>query len=604
MSILPCRKTPPNAIVPYLHRWQSNNSPTNLGIKNFIFDLYEINRHYGYPTLIRDFNPKYDIAPWAADALSKWFYYKPDFTREDRCHVIATHRAGSKTTWFSFILPIYLNLIGQYGIYYNEYLLPEIDYVILRAKNAREGQKRIFNIASFFNRPIIKMLFGDLKPTFKEQREKEGKDTGGLMIFSNGHILESSGIEQPSRGLNLLNVRPKLFVFDDVQNKENTKTPERRKQIDAEVMEESFGAVHEDDGSMIYIGNKVHAADTLGRLLNNKNPMWKKHFYTLTVIKKADGTMLPGIGNLDIETPLWEKRWSMLKVKKLFAFYESQPELGGLRALLKEYYNIIKSDANYQIKYYDATYVREHNINWLVFIDEKGQKVYKNIYIVVALDPAISESKKACDAAIAVLAITSDKRRYILKLKYGKWDIRDRFVDEDIKPARGFAITVDEMANVKRIGSSHEVARMAIAYHADAINIEARVGQQLTFYNEADVALKAVGWSGILKPESAPPEGKEEKLRQTPLVYFEAGLYHLRKEEMIELEADITAFPDCKKDRLDSLYLAEQLVQYPTPIEYNPLGIYTKPKEPYETEEQKILRSGTYLNEKESWICL
>ena len=613
MSILPCRKTPPNAIVPYLHRWQSNNSPTNLGIKNFVFDLFEMNRQMGYPPLLRDFKPEYGIAPWAAKSLSEYFLWEEGMSKEDRCFVILTYREGSKTTWYSYMLPIYEMLIGQYGIYYQDMVFPEVDYQILRAKNNRESKKRILFISNFLNKPIIRHLFGNLKPTFKEVREKEGKDEGTLMILNNGYIFECSGIDQPSRGMNILGVRPKKITFDDIQNRDNVKTPERRKSIDEEVMQESFPAIA-DEGSLVYVCNRVHPADTAGRLIDHRNHTWKKSVYTLTMIKKPDGELLPGVGNFDQEIPEWGRRYTIERCKKRIEWFSSQPDLGGISGALKNYYNLIRSDADYQIKYYDALYVREHNINWVVFRDEKGQKIYKNVYIVVALDPAISESKKACDAAVVVLAIDSDKHRYILELKYGKWDIRDRFIDEDTKPARGFAITIDELANVKRIGSSHEVARMAIKYHADAINIEARVGQQLTFYNEADVALKAVGWSGILKPESAPPEGKIEKLRQTPLIYFEAGLYYLpgiKKEEqmqprgdVLELRNDVIAFPDCAKDRLDSLYLAEQLVQYPTPIQYNPLGIYIKAVEPYETEEQQIHRSGSYLNENESWITL
>lgn len=590
-------RTPNNRLLKYLARWQCNNSPLDLGIKRFIFELFWLNDQLGYPFLIRDFNPEYDIAPWASDALSEWFYYVPGMTKEDRCHVIATHREGSKTFWFSFVLPVYLILIGQFGIYYKNYLLPEYDYIVLRAKNNREAQKRILNVVSFLNRPIIKLLFGNLKPSFKEVKEKEGKDTGQLMIFSNGYIFEGSGIEQPSRGLNLLQVRPKLFVFDDVQNKENTKTSERRQQIDAEVMEESFGAVA-DEGSMIYIGNKVHAADTLGRLLDRQNKIWKKHFYTLTVNKDKDGNYIsPGVGDLDIESPLWDRRWTIQRVQKLKEFYESQPELGGLKGFLKEYYNLIKSDTDYKLQIYYAEYVREHGINWLVFT-VNGQKVYKNVYIVVANDPAISEKKTASDAVVSVVAVTSDRRRYILEMNFGKWDLHDRYFDESQKLL--LARTPEDMTLIKRKGSVEECARMCIKYNADALNIEV-AGQQWAFYNETKNLLDKLGWKGVMRPEPAPSEGKDEKLKQVPLIYFEAGLYYL-KDNHIELRNDIIAFPDCRKDRLDSLYLAEQVISFPIEIPYNPLGHYGKSDSPI--RKTSIYKAGQYLNEHESWVSL
>jgi len=521
-------------------------------------------------------------------------------TKEDRCHVFATHREGSKTIWFSLFSPIYDMLVGQYGIYCNNILLPEIDYQILRAKNNKEGKKRILNIANLLRKPIIKELFGDVNPSFKQVKEKEGKDTGDLMILPNGYIFECSGIDQPSRGLNLFSVRPKKIVFDDVQNRENTKTQDRRDQIDAEVMQESFGAVA-DDGAMYYIGNKVHASDTLGRLLDEKNKVWKKHFYTLTVMKKPDGTILPGVGDLEKETPGWAKRYTMARIKKIRDWYESQPEMGGIKGFLKEYYNRIVSDADYKIMYHYAKYARLNNINWLIFNREGQQPEYRNVYIVVALDPAISERKGSSDAVVSVVAVDSKKRRYILEQKFGKWAQKDTYVDLSLKPLRGFALTPQELTDVKRIGSSHECIRMALKYSADAVNIEV-AGQQRTFFLEFQEAAQIVGWHGIMRPEPAPSEGKVEKLTQVPLTYVESNLYYLR-ESMVELKNDIIAFPDCRKDRLDSLYLAEQVIQFPKDVSYNPLGQMTEVdiNKQYQPTEPSNIKTSL-LNEFESWV--
>ncbi len=613
-KILPVRKNPPNAIIPYLLRWQSNNSPNELGIKNFVFDLFELNRRRGYPPLLRDFHPEFGIAPWAAKSLAKYFHWEQGMTKEDRCFVILTYREGSKTTWYSYMLPIYEMLIGQYSIYYNNFLFPEVDYQILRAKNSREAKKRILFVSNFLNKPIIRELFGDLKPSFKEVREKEGKDEGTLMILNNGYIYECSGIDQPSRGMNILGVRPKKITFDDIQNRENVKTAERRKSIDEEVMQESFPAIA-DEGSLVYVCNRVHPADTAGRLIDHKNTIWKKSIYTLTMIRKSDGRLIPGVGDVDHEIPEWGKRWNKERCKKRIEWFENQPDMGGKSGALKNYYNLIKSDANYKIQYYLAEYKYEHGINWLVFRDEKGQPVYKNVTIIMGLDPAISEAKTACDSAITVIAVDSAKNRYVLEQKFGKWDIRDRFIEGIEEPVRGFALGIDELAKVKRIGSSSELARLALKYHADAIDIEARIGQQLTFYNETQAALSKINWNGILRPEPAPSEGKIEKLKQTPLIYFEAGLYYLPgvinkdgeiqiREDCQELKNDIVAFPDCAKDRLDSMYLAEQVISFPQSIPYDPLGNYAKSTETHQSEETNFYKSGQVLNEKEDWIIL
>ena len=611
MKILPVRDPSKiNAhLAKYLGRWQQNNSPDDLGFTRFVLDLYEINTQLGYAPLIRDFKPKYGVAPWASDALASWFTYEPGMTKDDWCHVVATHREGSKTTWYSHMLPIYLCLVGQHGIYHKGNILPEFDYTVLRGKNNKEAQKRIMFINAFFNRPLIKLLFGELKPTFKEVKDKEGKDSGNLLILTNGYIFECSGVEQPSRGLNIMSVRPKLFIFDDVQNKENTKTEDRRNQIDEEVMMESFGAVA-DEGSMIYIANKVHRADTLGRLLDDSNPIWKKHFYTLTMRKGSDGKLYPGVGDLDNEVPLWDKRWTIEKVRKRRAFYESQPKMGGLKGFLKEYYNIIKSDADYKIQYFFAEYRHIHGINWLVFTNPDGSKEYRNVYITVGLDPAISDKKKACDSAVTVLAVDSHHRRYILEQRFGKWDIHDRYLDGEEK-VLPIAIISEDLAKVKRRGSVEETARLALKYHVDGIDVETEVGTQWTFYNELVEVLKATRFTKVPVPEKSPAEGKEEKLRQIPLIHFENGLYYLpgmvNPEGVVcsdtgirAFENDIVSFPDCAKDRFDSVYLAEQIIQFPREIPFSPLGYPDKTSE--KNQFAKLKPKTGLLNDHESWI--
>ncbi|MHB9147697.1 MAG: hypothetical protein ACYC2U_04685 [Candidatus Amoebophilus sp.] len=600
-TLLPLRKNPPNAILPYLARWQQNNSYKDLGIVRFLGDLIYLSQKMGYPPLWKDFKPEYGVAPWASKTLAQYFYYEEGMTKEDRCFVFATYREGSKTFWFSYFLPIYEMLVGQYGIYSNGILFPEVDYQVLRAKNGREAQKRLMNVVRFFNRPILKDLFGDIKPTFQQVKDKEGKDSANLLILPNGYTFECSGIEQPSRGLNIDQMRPKKYTFDDVQNKENTKTEDRRKQIDAEVMEESFGGVA-DNGAMIYIGNKVHAADTLGRLLDENNKVWKKQFHTLTV-RKEGGKIYPGIGDLSVEVPEWGKRWTIERVHKLLAFYETQPELGGKRGFLKEYYNRIVSEADYIIRFHDGVYKREHNINWLVFPTEDGTPEYKNVNIYIGNDPAISETKASSDASLAVLAIDSDRKRYLLEIDWGKWDLHDRYFNDVDRPPTLYTAQED-MNKIKRRGSVEQVMRAILKYYADGASVESGSGVLAAFFNDLSELARRIGYKGIIYPCPTGTENKTAKLRQVPLCYFETGLYHLRRN-MFDLKADVIAFPDCKKDRLDGIYMAEQLIHIPAKINYNPLGLYDVPKKSM-TESESIphgdYKTSGLTNEYESWI--
>lgn len=603
-GILPCRKSPPNAIIPYLSRWQQNNSPTDLGIVRFLFDLIHLNEAVGYLPLLKDFRTKYGVANWAKQALSQYYTWEEGMTKEDRCFAFATYREGSKTFWFSFFSQVYEILVGQYGIYYKDTLFPEVDYQVLRAKNAKEAKKRLMNISSFLNSPLIHDLFGNLKPSFQQVKLKDAKDSGELLILSNRYILEASGIDQPSRGLNIFQMRPKRFTFDDPQNIENTKTPGRRELCDKEVMEESFGAVA-DEGSIVYIANKTHTDDTLGKLLDPENTQWTKQFHTITA-KVVDGKLYPGNGDLDNEVPTWKARWDIERVKKRREYFIRQPKLGGLRGFLKEYYNLITSDADYKLKYHEAEYLYEHGQNWLVFRSERG-KEYVNCYIVVSNDPAISKEKNSSDAVISVTAFTPSYRRYVLEYSSGKFGISDTYYDES--KAKGWAnrvaVTPEETALIERKGNSAEVIRMYLKYHADAIVIET-FGQQGTFFEVTQKKLNnGFHMFPTIMPHNKREGAKEEKLRELPLAYFEAGLYYIR-EDMVKLQAEIESFSaQSRKDHLDALYLAEQKAFFPQRIEYNPLGVGTAITDPLKelTSHEPAIKKGAQLtNDYESWI--
>lgn len=599
-GIKPLRRTPPNALLPYLPRWQSNNSPSDLGIARFIFDLHYLSNQMGRAYLYKDFRPEYGVANWAKSALHDYFIWERGMTKEDRAFVYATYRGGSKTTWFVLFLPLYECLVGQYGIYYQDEIFPEYDYQMIKCKNSREAEKRLMTFSSTLNQSTIIDIFGNMKPTFQEVKNKDAKDTGALLILSNGFTMQAAGILQPSRGANILGARPDKITFDDPQNKDNTKTPSSREDCDKEVMEESFGAIT-DDGTIVYIGNKVHEDDTIGKLLDPHNSQWKKQFHTLTYALDENNNKIPGKGDLDKEYPDWSQRYTIEQLKKRKAFFEKQPKLGGLRSFLKEYYNIIKSDADYRISFHHGTYVRKFNMNWIVFKQPDNSEKWVNCYITIGNDPAISERKGSSDAVITVVAFASTRERFVLEESSGKYDIHDRFYDDNYKPANGIiALEADEKARIKRRGSVEEVTRMAIKYHADSITVET-AGQQGTFFNEIGAMFDRLKISCSRNADTgAGRDSKTDKNRECPLAYFEAGLYYIR-ESMLALQSEINSFPSARQDRIDAIRIAEKYAIFPPVVPYSPIGINLKPtarreRQPYETQQ------GSLTNDYEAWV--
>lgn len=567
MKLKPLRKIPENKeLLKYLPIWQNNNN-NHLGIVDFCFRLFP-----------NAFDIKYGVAPWAVNALKKVLYYEPNMTKEDRCHVIATFREGSKTTWYAYGFVLYVLLVGQYGIYWENNLLPEIDYIVYKCKTGREAKKRLLNVRVSLGSTEVTKLFGNVTPTFRQVRDKEAKDESNLLILPNKYILEAIGINQPIRGANIFNKRPKFALYDDPEHLENTKTQERRESNENDLLEETFGAVT-DDGLLVYIGNKVHSDDLLGKLLVNNS--WNKQFYQLSNYYTKNAN--------EEEISAWAAKFSVKKIEKMRKWYESHPRLG-IKAFQKNYYNIIRADTDYKVKYHNGKYFRDKGINWIEYDTPSGKKI-ENIYVTVGNDPAISSAKKSSDAVVSVVGITPSHKRFVLEQMGGKLDLHDSYY-EQYNPVYPLAIDPVDIAKIKKRGSCEEITRMCIKYKADNVVIET-AGQQRVFFIETKHKLEEVG---IYIPmiDSVPNEEKIAKLKEGVLIYFEQGLYYMR-DYMNELSNEVITFPYSKLDRLDSLYLCEVGLRAPKKLDYHPL------KDDYiSTEYNKSIVSA----QSEGWIVL
>lgn len=546
-QLKPLRLQPPEALIPFLPRWQSNNSPEDLGIVRFAFECFP-----------NTFKREYGVAGWVRPALYETLRYNPKMKKIDRSHAICTYRDGSKSTWFGKILPLYAILVGQYGIYCKDYLLPEMDYIRLRAKTQEKAEEKMGNISKELLNQNIIQLFGDLQPSFKEVKDKKLKNQTKLMILRNGYILQAQGLNMPSRGANIWDRRPKLDIDDDVENKENTKTPEQRLYNAKEVLGEQFGGLA-DDGMTIYIGNFVHQECLMAKLLKNEG--WKRQFYQITRFDPVTGE----------EIADWPQRFPVNEVRRLGKWYENQPELGGWQIFRMEYYNEIVTDKQYKINLVPIKYEYKNGHNWIILHDSFGRPKYYACYIVVSIDPAISAKSKTSDGCVTVTAFCSDKKRRVVDCVSGKLDILDRYYEEQKRP-RVLATTPEEMANVSRRGGASEACRKVLQYHADAFVVE-NAGQQLAWFNDITEIL---GRLGIAIPGLPyhPKDEKVYKLETGLLNLFAADLYEINSEMAMAtaIKTQITTFPENKMDILDALFNAEQMGRFPQDISLDSLG--------------------------------
>jgi hypothetical protein len=518
-----------------------NTSPEDLGIIRFGFEMF--------PGTVE---AKYGVADWVRPTLYNILSFKPGMKKIDRAWAVCTSREYSKTTWIAKILPLYLMLVGQYGIYHNsQYLLPEADYIRLRAKTQDKAEEKLTNVTMEFSNPQVIKFFTDLRPTWKEIKDEKLKNQGKLVVLRNGYIFQGQGLNQPARGANIRDKRPKVDINDDVENKENTKTEGMRAYNAKEIMGEQFGGL-DHEGLTIYIGNFVHQECVMAKLQKPKSG-WKKLFFQATYIDE--------LGN---ERSGWERRFSVDYIKRLEEWYRNQPEMGGWKIFRMEYYNELVSDKEYVVKECTGHYHRQDNMNFVKILQPDGRYETLRAHIIVGCDPAISDDKKSCDGVVTVTAFASNKQRYIIDISLAKFDIRDRYRDITLRP-KVLALTPEEMGNVRRKGMVEEVGRKILRYHADGFVVE-KSGQQSAWFNDIVEDILRPLHISIPGLPYYPKDEKIYKLETGLMNQVAADRYNVFKDIVYKnmLMSQVSSFPDSKNDILDALFNAEQLGRVPT----------------------------------------
>ena len=577
-------------LVTLLPRWQ-NNSKEYLGILAFAFEL--LGGKY--------IKVEWGVAGWVIDALIEVLEYKLGLTKMERCHAICTYRDGSKTTWMQIVV-LYFILIGEYGIWWEDELLPDVKYIRYRGKTFDEAEKKTDTVKTWLEDEDITNIFGFKRPTQREVKLKGLRDNVKILMTADGIILQPLGLNQPARGANIRGQRPDLDIADDVENKENTKTPEARKYNWDEVMAEQFGGLA-DDGLFIMIFNYVHVGGvgpTVVKLSKQKQTNWHVMVRTLSYFVRTenpDGTIE------EKEVSDWPQRFPMSYVRKLEAFYSLKPD--DYKIFRREYYNEILSDEDYLLLFYAGIYEKRDGHNWLLVEQPDGTQKRVNCYITVSADPAISEEKKTSDGVVAVTFFGSNGKRYVHDLSVRKFDIRDRYYEEDKKPAV-LALTPEELANVRKRGMVEEIVRYIIRYNADNFVIE-NAGQQLAWYNDV-VALLRQLHIHISGTPYHPSDEKVYKLKTGLMNQFAGGTYYINVNlpHRNRLIQGVQTFPQ-ELDIFDALYNAEKLHRKPKPLDFSlSKGVFST--EPAQAEKNNLpdalQNPQKYIGEIETYMLM
>lgn len=134
------------------------------------------------------------------------------------------------------------------------------------------------------------------------------------MPYMKTAIFRAIGADQHVRGLNIMNRRPQLVVFDDIEDNDNT-TPELQPKLDEWMMGAMLKALA-TEAFMLFIGNMIRDTTLLARF--SKDPEWNPTVYGCLVaynILQPDGSLIQEVRSL------WEEKFPKESLLKEYASY-------------------------------------------------------------------------------------------------------------------------------------------------------------------------------------------------------------------------------------------------------------------------------------------
>lgn len=411
-------------------------------------------------------------------------------------------------------------LVGQacvlYMLLYKDYKFP-----VYLSETATHANTQLLNVKRELETNVrIKAVFGDLKP---DQRSGS-KWAEDFIQPTNGSAVVSRGRGGQVRGLNVDGTRPDFILFDDVENKESVSTEEQRAKTREWLFADVMPAQDEANpaATIVGLGTLLHREALLMTLM--KDPEW-------TVIK---------FGAVDRQGELlWEFKMDHEKLERKKMSYA---RAGLLHLFYMEFHNELHS-AETQI--FKPEYLR-------VLYVPVGEFDHK----ALAMDPAISEKKRADYATLCVVGV---KRK-------GQFSVLDFWAKKGPSPRE----LIDKFMELQAVHKTRYNGIESIAYQAALVHLmreeQFRKKQYFEITPLTHSQKKVERVEGILGPR------------------FASGVITFNKPFPL-LQTQLADWPNGKMDGPDVLAMAISLLDPHAPLaaigedgkdldedEYEPLG--------------------------------
>lgn len=208
-------------------------------------------------------------------------------------------------------------------------------------------------------------------------------------------------------GAQIRGEHPTEVVVDDLENREEAASENTREKVKEYFWSDLWGSFRHEKGNRTrckIVGNMVHPLCLLADLM--QKDFWQSRLFG---VYKADGT------------PLWPEYMDDDKLQELrrqtpeatwMAEYMNQPVVSENPTFMRQWFNS-----------YEPGMLR----------DGKGEKLsHKDMYIVTAIDPAISQRDAADYSAIVTYGATWDEKNpriYCLEAKRGHWSMSKQITE-------------------------------------------------------------------------------------------------------------------------------------------------------------------------------
>jgi phage terminase large subunit-like protein len=360
--------------------------------------------------------------------------------------LIMLPRGFSKTTIAGNAVPLY------------NILFHEVPFSVYVSESATHAQMQLDNIKrELEGNERILAVFGRQRP----ERAEPGRWAADEFETIHGMAMAAKGRGSQIRGVKHREHRPRVIIFDDLEDKESVSTEEQRKKVRSWFYGDLLPALPEMDqgATVVGLGTLLHPDALLAYLA--RDPQWTTVRFG---VKDKDGEWL-WPANIN-ETKYEVKKRSAVLAGELSTFY-------------MEYDNVFRSDESAKFK---QAYVR---------VVEMPKRA--DLQVAVFCDPAIGERDSADFAAFAAVGIAAG----------GKITVLDHFMKRGMSPRE----QVDKYFEMLKRWTPQKAGVEANAYQKALVYLIREEMFRRKFYMEIDAIFNSKSnyerINGILQPRYA-----------------------------------------------------------------------------------------------------